>query len=259
MGNYTMPKIQRPGKDEIIAYFRNAKIATLEDLKKILDTNGTMTVFRKMKELGYLSSYSHRGKYYTLFEIAQFNEEGLWSNQSVWFSKYGNLIETARELIENAETGFTSRELENIVNVEVRQSLLKLFKQKNITREKVFGKYVYFSADKIKRKRQLLLRQEKHDPFDIDVSTEVEVLSHELIAAIILFFSILDERQRRLYAGLESMKLGHGGDVKIAKILGLNVHTVAKGRKEIFSGELETEGIRIKGGGRKSLEKKHQK
>ena len=37
-------------------------------------------------------------------------------------------------------------------------------------------------------------------------------MSHELQAAIILFFSVLDEKQRRLYAGLESQKFGHGGD-----------------------------------------------
>ena len=42
---------------------------TLEELKDVLGTTGTMTVFRKLKALGYLSSYSHWGKYYTLQEI----------------------------------------------------------------------------------------------------------------------------------------------------------------------------------------------
>jgi hypothetical protein len=36
------------------------------------------------------------------------------------------------------------------------------------------------------------------------------VLAHELKAAIILFFSLLDERQRRFFAGLESLKIGLG-------------------------------------------------
>jgi len=43
-------------------------------------------------------------------------------------------------------------------------------------------------------------------------------------AAIILFYSLLDEQQRRLYAGLESMKLGHGGDSVLAEVLGLDPH-----------------------------------
>ena len=40
----------------------------------------------------------------------------------------------------------------------------------------------------------------------------VRAVPDELKAAIILFFSVLDEQQRRLYAGLESLTLGHGGD-----------------------------------------------
>ena len=36
------------------------------------------------------------------------------------------------------------------------------------------------------------------------------MVSDELKAAIVLFSSMLDERQRRLYAGLESLKLGYG-------------------------------------------------
>jgi len=47
-------------------------------------------------------------------------------------------------------------------------------------------------------------------------------------AAIILFYSLLDEQQRRLYAGLESMKLGHGGDSVLAEVLGLDPHTLAR-------------------------------
>ena len=47
----------------------------------------------------------------------------------------------------------------------------------------------------------------------------------ELQAAIVLFCSLLDERQRRLYAGLEALKLGHGGDRRIADLLGLDPTT----------------------------------
>jgi hypothetical protein len=69
----------------------------------------------------------------------------------------------------------------------------------------------------------------------------------------------LDEKQRRLYAGLESIKLGHGGDKKIAQLFGLDMHTVAKGRQELWSGKIETDRVRRVGGGRKMLEKKRRK
>jgi hypothetical protein len=81
-------------------------------------------------------------------------------------------------------------------------------------------------------------------------------LSPELKAGMILFYSLLDERQRRLYAGLEAHKAGYGGDRKVAEFLGLDVHTVARGRRELFAGEVERQRVRQVGGGRKRAEKK---
>ncbi len=68
--------------------------------------------------------------------------------------------------------------------------------------------------------------------------------------------SMLNEKRRRLYAGLESLKLGHGGDAHIAKLFDIDPHTVARGRQELESGELDSQAIRAKGGGRLSQEKK---
>ncbi len=39
------------------------KVATLPELQSALGAQGRMTVFRRLKELSYLSSYSHAGKY----------------------------------------------------------------------------------------------------------------------------------------------------------------------------------------------------
>jgi hypothetical protein len=76
--------IKPPGNlDPLQSFLHSERIATLEHLKAALGTTGTMTVFRRLKALGYLSSYSHRGKYYTLLEIPEFDELGLWSYHSV--------------------------------------------------------------------------------------------------------------------------------------------------------------------------------
>ena len=58
-----------------------------------------------------------------------------------------------------------------------------------------------------------------------------------------------------MYAGLESFKLGHGGDRKIADLLGLDVGTVAKGRRDLLTQDVEHERVRKVGGGRKSVKK----
>jgi hypothetical protein len=70
--------------------------------------------------------------------------------------------------------------------------------------------------------------------------------------------STLDERQQRLYVGLESKKLGHGGDRRLARITGLGVNTIAKGRHELEAPEA-SEYIRRPGGGRLCVEKKIQR
>ena len=58
-------------------------------------------------------------------------------------------------------------------------------------------------------------------------------MPEELRAAIALFASLLDERQRRLFAGLESLKCGWGGDWRIASLLGVDPSTVATGRRQL--------------------------
>jgi hypothetical protein len=72
--------------DDLREFLRGKTIATLPELKQALGTTVDTTVFRKLKELSYRSSYSHRGRDYTLAEIPQFDPQGLWSFQAIWFS-----------------------------------------------------------------------------------------------------------------------------------------------------------------------------
>lgn len=67
--------------------------------------------------------------------------------------------------------------------------------------------------------------------------------------------STLAEHQQRLYVGLESKTLGHGGDRQLARITGVSVDTIAKGRQELEEAEA-SERIRQWGGGRPRAEKK---
>ncbi len=73
-----------------------------------------------------------------------------------------------------------------------------------------------------------------------------------------LFYSLLDEQQRRLYAGLESFQEGHGGDRHWAQALGWEGETVARGRRELLSGQVQRGRVRRPGGGCPPVEKKHR-
>lgn len=75
-----------------------------------------------------------------------------------------------------------------------------------------------------------------------------------------LLLSRLDEQQRRWYAAIEAQKLGRGGATIVAKITGLSVETIRRGRTELEDGlaERPIDRIRQAGGGRKPVEKKRQ-
>ncbi|MCL1595579.1 MAG: hypothetical protein M3132_14625 [Actinomycetia bacterium] len=231
-------------------------IATIDELKKAIGTKGTMTVFRSLSRLGYVSSYSHRGSYYTLPDVPVFDERGLWSCRGVKFSRYGNLLETVTSLVVQSEAGFTPSSLEAVLQVEVKHALLQLVRRGTIARSKAGRSFVYLAAETGQRRRQELMRDDRDVPHDVGAGLEPEALSDELRAGIILFFSLLDEKQRRLFAGLEAAKMGYGGDRKAADLLGLDSHTVATGRQELIGGRVDRGRVRRAGGGDKLAEKK---
>ena len=64
----------------------------------------------------------------------------------------------------------------------------------------------------------------------------------------------LDERRRRLWAGAEALSHGRGGQAAVVRATGMSATTVAKGMREIESGETLGAGrVRRAGGGRRAL------
>jgi hypothetical protein len=235
---------------------KRRKVATLAELKGALKAPGHMTVFRKLTALGYRTSYSHRGKYYTLASIPRFDAQGLWSYRDIRFSRFGTLIATAEAFVSQSEGGYFVRELDGILHVQTKKALQQLFNEQKLWREKVSGWYLYCAVEAVKRKEQLRARKILESELLLGQGlTGRQVSIDELKAATLLVYSLLDEKQLRLSAGLESLKWGYGGDRKVADLLGLNVHTVARGRKELLEGEIDRDRLRKPGGGRPSTKK----
>lgn len=237
--------------DVLRRFLLRHRVATLPQLKRLLGSEADITVFRKLKELSYRTSYSHRGSFYTLNEIASFDELGLWASGLVRFSIHGTLIDTAEALVNQSPSGYFASELENLLHVPVKEPLLRLAGQKRIGRESMGGLYLYCSLDAHTRQRQLMARK---DVLASQTAAQDGTSPNEVQAAIILFASTLDERQRRLFCGLESLQLG--SDRQIATILQVDPHTVAKGRRQLLAQDVESDRVRSVGGGRKKTEKK---
>lgn len=67
----------------------------------------------------------------------------------------------------------------------------------------------------------------------------------------------LDERSRRLFAGLLARQIGHGGIQRVSEITGLTRVTIRRGLRECDEAQsAELDRVRRAGGGRKLIEKK---
>ena len=232
----------------LLDLFQRLRALTMSEMKAALGARVDMTVFRKLAALDYCTSYSDRGSYYTLNSIARFDAQGLWQARGAWFSRHGTLLNTAEALVKESAAGYHARELEEPLRVPVKDALRQLTRGGRIHRDDFQGMYLYTSKDRTRRQEQSAARQALAESLDEE--------QHQRRAAIVLFYSLLDEQQRRLYAGLESLKQGHGGDRKLAATLGLDEETVARGRRELVQGKIQPAGVRRPGGGRPRAEKK---
>jgi hypothetical protein len=240
-------------KQKLIETFHSEKVLDLALVKEIIGTTSRMTAFRQLKALEYYSSYSHAGKYYTLCSIPVFDKNDLWSYKGVHFSKHGNLMETIPVIVKRSEAGYFASELEKLLHVFVHNAVGKLFHLGRLRREQIGDQYLYLSPvlaeSQFLARKKMLTQGSRKSVFITNLNGQ------EIIEHLKTFLSVLNERQKRLYLGLESIKLGHGGDVRMASVAGVNTKTVSRGRRELLSKQIDVDRIRGKGAGRPPLKK----
>jgi hypothetical protein len=186
----------------------------------------------------------------------------LGANHQHWMAEapqYGTLLSTAETFINQSAAGYFAEELAQSLHVKVHDALLQLVRQDRIGRQQVSGLYLYTSASSDVRRTQLLKRRTSGSVPVLTDFSRLEIPPHELKAAIVLFYSLLDEQQRRLLSALESLRLGRGGDSQLADFLGIDAHTVARGRQQLLDQDVEIGRMRRAGAGRKPVEKKRLK
>jgi len=145
----------------LLRLFRKRPIVTLDTLLDTLRTRSRMSVFRRLSAHGYLTSYSHAGRYYTLREIPDFDESGLWQHQGVSFSRHGSLKSTVEHIVNDSQAGRTHPELERSLRVRVHNTLLDLVEEGRIGRGPLDKYFLYVSAKRHKAKAQIARRHEE--------------------------------------------------------------------------------------------------
>ena len=140
--------------------FHRSPIAQLDALYRALKTRSRMSVFRRLSLLGYLTSYTHTARYYTLREIPQFDEFGLWHYGGVGFCRAGTLKAAVAELVEKSEAGRTHREVQDMLRVRVRNELLNHVRAGQMGRRLLDDKHwLYVSAEPARAAKQWARRQ----------------------------------------------------------------------------------------------------
>ena len=166
--------------------FRRSLVADIDGLFEVLHTRSRMSVFRRLREVGYRSSYTHSGRYYTLEGIPTFDERGLWFHQDVGFSRWGTLKATLVEWVERAPGGFTHEELEGLLHLRVHNTLLGLVHEGKVGRTAFGGAYLYGSADAARAADQRARRAEapegRSEALALAPATVIEVLVEALQA-----------------------------------------------------------------------------
>lgn len=181
-----------PGESRqaVTSFFRGQPVGDLEALFTVLTTHSRMSVFRRLSDAGYFSSYSHAGRYYTLADIPQFDRDGLWHCQGVGFSRYGSLKSTVEHLVKESEAGRTHSELHVRLQVRVHNTLLELVRGRRIGREPFDRQYLYVSAEPARARSQTALRRQQperiataHVPSPIVIAVLLELIQGARVQA----------------------------------------------------------------------------
>ena len=175
-----MPKINPQKKVEKL--LRKRRVVTMSDLCDVIGSSSRMTVFRRLREIEYVSSYTHAGRYYTLYDIARFDSDGIWFYDDIGFSQNGSLKNTVTYLVHNGDAGKFHSDLERQLRVRVHNVLLDLVKSKQIKRIKFEGQYLYLSTDKARSTKQIehrdkLSMQARRIPVFISELMVIEILA----------------------------------------------------------------------------------
>jgi hypothetical protein len=160
----------------VVELFRRKKVLKIDEFFTVFKTQSPRTVRRYIKELKYLTSYSHAGKYYTLFELAEFDANGLWHYGDIGFSKHGTLLDTIVYLVKQSSAGMTHNELQEKFHLVVKAALIDLVKKHKLTREKRMNLYVYLNPDSDGAQKQLRAREKSTSRQLIDQGVAFRVL-----------------------------------------------------------------------------------
>jgi hypothetical protein len=138
--------------------FEHQHIYSAEYLKKHFGCS-YQCIWENLKKVGYYSSFTHNSKYYTLANIAEFNDNDIWFHNDavigeIGFTKQKTASNLIVWLINSSQTGLTERNLTDIMKIRICNQLSGLVKQSKIQKVNIDHKSYYFSIDNNQYRQQ---------------------------------------------------------------------------------------------------------
>jgi len=159
----------------LIEMFKKSKVLTLGQVAKTYNCS-IRTVQRQFVKMDLLRCYNKNSRYYTLADIPKFSAYGIWCYGDIYFSKYGDLLQTVRHAVIDSEAGLSGNEIGCIVNLVPRSFMSHFREMDGIFREKHGGVYVYFSNDSAIYEKQVLKRIREGDIKKISDTIAIKIL-----------------------------------------------------------------------------------
>lgn len=123
-------------------------VMSIKQIRHELAGRPRSSLFRDLKKIECLTSYSHAGQYHALKSKVKFNADGLWFYERVCFSHDGTLKNTLIRIISNSPAGMTHKELKTLLHIQVQNPLTHLVKINNLQRRVLAEQiFVYLSYD----------------------------------------------------------------------------------------------------------------
>jgi len=147
----------------VVEQLRTQRVASWTQLARRLRCS-TKTVQRALAKVGYFNSINHNGGFVTLRSVPQFDRHGLWTHDTVHFSRHGNLLDTLKRLVEQAPGGRTMQELEQLVGTRVHNHVSRLVREGKRGRFFLGRQVVYVAADARQQEAQRHVRHQAEAP-----------------------------------------------------------------------------------------------
>lgn len=140
-----MPSDVKPGH-RLLALFSEQPCWMIEPLATELQYS-IPSVRRFLAEVGYYSSFTHNGGWYTLRSIPSFGRDGVWFCRDIGFSRAGSLTSTLIDLIHRSPSGMNAEQLGAKLRCRCHSVLVQMCRQERLQRQKLGRSYVYLAVD----------------------------------------------------------------------------------------------------------------